>query len=72
MSLVDMAARDGILGCSNTKLFYSRLGQMYKGQIFNGIAWFVCTIIGYVAFVIPGLLLHLCCVAGAAMGDPYR
>ena len=48
------------------------LGQMYKGQIFNGLAWFVLTAIGYVALVIPGIVLHLCCIIGAAMGDPYK
>ncbi len=44
------------------------LGQLYKGQFFNGIAWFVVTIVGYVAFIIPGLVLHLCCIAGAMTG----
>lgn len=48
------------------------LGQMYKGQVFNGLAWFVVTAIGYVAFIIPGLVLHLMCIAGAAMGDTRR
>ncbi|BBO32235.1 DUF4339 domain-containing protein [Lacipirellula parvula] len=48
------------------------LGQMYKGQIFNGLAWFIVTTIGYFALVIPGLVLHLCCIIGAASGDPYR
>ena len=48
------------------------LGQMYKGQVFNGLAWLVIVIIGYVAFIIPGIVLHLCCILGAIMGDPYR
>lgn len=48
------------------------LGQMYKGQIFNGLGWFVLTAIGYVCFVIPGVVLHLCCIFGAASGDPYK
>jgi TM2 domain-containing membrane protein YozV len=45
------------------------LGQLYKGQLFNGLLWFVVTIGGYVAFVIPGVLLHICCIFGAASGD---
>jgi predicted RNA-binding Zn-ribbon protein involved in translation (DUF1610 family) len=48
------------------------LGQLYKGQIINGIVWFVVVAIGYVAFIVPGLILHFCCVIGAATGNPYR
>lgn len=48
------------------------LGQLYKGQPINGFVWFVIVIIGYVAFIVPGIVLHLCCIAGAAMGNPYR
>lgn len=42
------------------------LGQIYKGQVFNGLVWFVLVIVGYVCFVVPGLLLHLFCIIGAA------
>lgn len=48
------------------------LGQLYKGQLLNGLVWFIVVIIGYIAFIVPGLVLHLLCVLGAAMGDPYR
>ncbi|MCE9554216.1 MAG: GYF domain-containing protein [Planctomycetes bacterium] len=48
------------------------LGQLYKGHAVNGFVWFVVTIIGYLFFVIPGVILHLCCIVGAASGDPYR
>ena len=48
------------------------LGQLYKGQVINGAVWFAVTVIGYVAFIIPGLVLHLCCILGAATGNPYR
>lgn len=48
------------------------LGQMYKGQIFNGIAWFVVVIVGYALLVVPGIILHLICILGAAMGNPYK
>jgi len=48
------------------------LGQIYKGQPINGLIWFVLTAIGYVFFIIPGLILHFCCIIGAGMGDPYR
>lgn len=48
------------------------LGQMYKGQVLNGLLWFVLTFIGYLALIIPGLILHVMCVVGAASGDPER
>lgn len=48
------------------------LGQLYKGQLINALVWFFIVIGGYVALVVPGLVLHLCCIIGAASGDPYR
>jgi hypothetical protein len=47
-------------------------GQLYKGQVLNGLVWFGATVVGYVMFIAPGLLIHLCCVVGASMGDPYK
>ena len=52
--------------------FFPGVGQMYKGQVFNGLAWLVLVLVGYAFFVVPGLVLHLCCVIGAAGGDSYR
>ncbi len=48
------------------------LGQIYKGQVGGGIVWFFVVIIGYGAFVIPGLILHLICIITAANGNPYQ
>ena len=48
------------------------LGQMYKGQVFNGLLWFVMTIVGYVAMVFPDLILHLLCIIGAGSGDETK
>lgn len=45
------------------------VGQMYKGQVLNGLVWFFFVIFGYFLFIFPGLILHLCCIAGAAMGN---
>ena len=44
-------------------------GQMYKGQIANGLVWLICVVIGYFFLVIPGLILHFFCILGAAAGD---
>lgn len=52
--------------------FIPGLGQLYKGQIINAIAWFVFVPVGYFFFFIPGLILHLFCIIGATMGDPRR
>lgn len=46
-------------------------GQIYKGQVGNGLVWLICVVLGYALFIFPGLILHLLCIAGAAQGDPY-
>lgn len=48
------------------------MGQIYKGQPINGLFWFVIVIAGYAALIVPGLILHVFCVIGAASGDPTR
>lgn len=48
------------------------LGQLYKGQVINGLVWFVLTVIGYVAFIVPGIILHILCILGAMTGDTHR
>jgi hypothetical protein len=48
------------------------LGQVYKGQILNGLLWFIVAVIGYTMLIVPGLVVHLCCVIGAASGDPRK
>jgi TM2 domain-containing membrane protein YozV len=45
-------------------------GQMYKGQVFNGLLWLVVVAIGYFMLIVPGLILHLLCILGAASGKP--
>ena len=51
--------------------FVPGLGQFYKGQILNGIVWFLFVGLGYLALVLPGLVLHFCCILGAASGNPW-
>jgi hypothetical protein len=46
-------------------------GQMYKGQVIGGLVWLFFVVLGYVTFVIPGLLLHVLCIILAASGDPH-
>jgi TM2 domain-containing membrane protein YozV len=51
--------------------FLPGLGQLYKGQILNGIVWFFVVAVGYMALILPGLLLHLFCIIGVASGNPW-
>jgi hypothetical protein len=51
--------------------FMPGLGQLYKGQIINGIIWFLFVCMGYAALVVPGLILHFFCVLGALSGNPW-
>lgn len=43
-------------------------GQMYNGHVGRGLAWLFAVVFGYVAFVLPGVVLHLACVLMAADG----
>lgn len=47
------------------------LGQLYKGQVLNGIVWFFVVGLGYLALLLPGFLLHFFCIVGAASGNPW-
>jgi TM2 domain-containing membrane protein YozV len=51
--------------------FVPGLGQIYKGQVLNGIIWFAGVVAGYLFLVFPGIILHMWCVAGAASGDQH-
>lgn len=43
-------------------------GQMYKGYVGSGLAWLLLVTCGYLAFIVPGLALHACCLVSAAYG----
>lgn len=51
--------------------FLPGLGQLYKGQIINGIVWFLAVMCGYAALILPGVILHFFCVLGALSGNPW-
>ncbi len=40
-------------------------GSMYAGRVGAGLVWLLATCIGYLAFVVPGLVLHLCAIFAA-------
>lgn len=48
-------------------------GQMHKGQVLNGLVWLGTIIVGYIAFILRGSVLHhLCCDVGASTGDSSK
>jgi len=46
-------------------------GQLYAGRPLSGIAWFALVTMGYLLLIVPGVLLHILCVASAA-GAAYH
>ncbi len=52
--------------------FIPGLGQIYRGQIAAGLILLIVTIIGYVAFIFPGVIVHVISIIMAASGDPYK
>jgi len=51
--------------------FVPGLGQLYKGQILGGILWFLLVGLGYLALILPGLVLHVFCILGVLSGNPW-
>jgi hypothetical protein len=41
-------------------------GQLYAGRPLSAIAWFMLVTLGYLLLIVPGVLLHVLCVASAA------
>ncbi len=41
-------------------------GQMYAGSVGGGVLWLMFVVIGYLVFIVPGLVLHLLCILSAA------
>lgn len=51
--------------------FIPGLGQLYQGKLLIGILWFFCTGAGYFLLIVPGLVLHLSCIA-CALSTPNK
>jgi hypothetical protein len=41
-------------------------GQLYAGRPLSGVAWFALVTMGYLLLIVPGVVLHILCVASAA------
>ena len=46
-------------------------GQLYAGRPLSAVAWFCVVTMGYLLLVVPGVLLHILCIASAA-GSAHR
>jgi TM2 domain-containing membrane protein YozV len=47
-------------------------GQMYKGRVGAGLCWLIGVAVGYFAFIVPGVILHIACVYNAYYYDPTK
>ena len=50
--------------------FVPGLGQIYKGQIAEGLFCLILVSAGYFFFILPGIVLHICVIVGATRGKP--
>jgi hypothetical protein len=41
-------------------------GQLYAGRPIAGLVWFMAVTFGYLFLIVPGLVLHILCIASAA------
>jgi hypothetical protein len=40
-------------------------GHLYSGREKAGLLWMLATFVGYICLIVPGLILHILCVASA-------
>jgi hypothetical protein len=46
------------------------LGHMFNNQILRGFLWATAVLAGYELFFYPGVVMHLLCMADAALSRP--
>jgi TM2 domain-containing membrane protein YozV len=46
--------------------FWPGAGHIYCGEVGAGIGWMMATFLGYLVLIVPGIILHICCVVAAA------
>lgn len=45
------------------------LGHLASGRVTSGLVWMIIVCLGYVAFIVPGIILHILCVIDASLAD---
>jgi TM2 domain-containing membrane protein YozV len=53
-------------------LVFPGIGQAYKGQVFNALAWLVVAGGAYYFNPLLGIVMHVLCIVGAASGDTTK
>lgn len=53
-------------------IFLPGLGHLYKRKVISGIIWFIIVVIGYIMFIVPGIILHILCIISSAIGNTNR
>jgi hypothetical protein len=53
------------LGAAVLSLLAPGAGQLYTGNMLSALLWFLLVTAGYM-LILPGIFLHLCCIAAAA------
>jgi len=54
------------LGAAALTVLLPGAGHMYSGRTRAGLFWLLGTLAGYMCLVIPGIVLHILCIASAA------
>lgn len=63
LALQSRAASPGLAAALS--LFIPGAGQLYTGRVVSALLWFLVVTAGY-ALILPGLVLHVFCIASAA------
>ena len=45
------------------------LGHIYRGKLLSGFLWMIVTPLGYLCFIVPGLILHVLCIVFSGKAD---
>lgn len=53
------------IGAALLSLIAPGAGQLYTGNMLSALLWFLLVTAGY-TLILPGIFLHLCCIAAAA------
>jgi hypothetical protein len=53
------------VGAALLSLIAPGAGQLYTGNVLSALLWFLLVTAGY-TLILPGIFLHLCCIAAAA------
>jgi hypothetical protein len=51
--------------------FIPGLGQFYKGSVGPGLFFILGTPVGYLLFIVPGLIMHVACIVDAYQTKPH-